>query len=80
MTLLGAIGLESLNLRVDLGRKELVPTGPVPAAVIGRAWRAALFASAAPALLPSIYKCARSGSERIRHDAIRAEIREDIVS
>ena len=32
MTLLGAIGLESLNLRVDLGRKELVPAGPVPAA------------------------------------------------
>lgn len=34
MTLLGAIGLESLNLRVDLGRKELVPAGPVPAAAI----------------------------------------------
>ena len=32
MTLLGAIGLESLNLRVDLGSKELVPAGPVPAA------------------------------------------------
>jgi len=29
MTLLGP---ESLNLRVDLGRKELVPAGPVPAA------------------------------------------------
>ena len=36
MTLLGAIGLESLNLRVDLGRKELVPAGPVPAAGCGR--------------------------------------------
>lgn len=36
MTLLGAIGLESLNLRVDLGRKELVPAGPVPAAAFGR--------------------------------------------
>jgi predicted aspartyl protease len=36
MTLLGAIGLESLNLRVDLGRKELVPAGPVPAATGGR--------------------------------------------
>jgi predicted aspartyl protease len=35
MTLLGAIGLESLNLRVDLGRKELVPAGPVPAAFGG---------------------------------------------
>ena len=34
MTLLGAIGLESLNLRVDLGRKELVPAGPVPAAFV----------------------------------------------
>jgi predicted aspartyl protease len=33
MILLGAHGLEGLNLRVDLGRKELVPAGPVPAAV-----------------------------------------------
>ena len=41
MTLLGAIGLESLNLRVDLGRKELVPAGPVPAAMIGCSGRAA---------------------------------------
>jgi hypothetical protein len=32
LTLLGAFGLEGLNLRVDLGRKELVPAGPVPAA------------------------------------------------
>jgi predicted aspartyl protease len=32
LTLLGAHGLEGLNLCVDLGRKELVPTGPVPAA------------------------------------------------
>lgn len=32
MVLLGAHGLEGLNLRVDLGRKELVPAGPVPAA------------------------------------------------
>ena len=32
MTLLGAIGLEGLNLRVDLARRELVPAGPVPAA------------------------------------------------
>jgi predicted aspartyl protease len=31
MTLLGAHGLESLNLRVDLSRKELVPAGPAPA-------------------------------------------------
>jgi hypothetical protein len=31
--LLGAIGLKSLNLRIDLGRKELVPAGPVPVAV-----------------------------------------------
>jgi predicted aspartyl protease len=31
MVLLGAVGLESLNLRVDRGRKELVPAGPVPA-------------------------------------------------
>ena len=41
MTLLGAIGLESLNLRVDLGRKELVPAGPVPAAALGRPAHAA---------------------------------------
>ncbi len=33
MILLGAHGLEGLNLRVDLARKELVPAGPVPAAV-----------------------------------------------
>lgn len=32
MTLLGAFGLEGLNLRVDRGRRELVPAGPVPAA------------------------------------------------
>ena len=32
MVLLGAHGLEGLNLRVDLGRKELVPAGPVSAA------------------------------------------------
>ena len=32
MTLLGAVGLDSLNLRVDLDRKELVPAGPVPVA------------------------------------------------
>ena len=34
MVQLGAHGLEGLNLRVDLGRKELVPAGPVPAAVV----------------------------------------------
>jgi predicted aspartyl protease len=32
MILLGAHGLEGLNLRVDLARKELVPAGPVPVA------------------------------------------------
>jgi predicted aspartyl protease len=32
MVLLGAFGLEGLNLRVDLARRELVPAGPVPAA------------------------------------------------
>ena len=32
MVLLGAVGLESLNLRIDLGRKELVLAGPVPVA------------------------------------------------
>ncbi|MES2178626.1 MAG: hypothetical protein V4550_12275 [Gemmatimonadota bacterium] len=31
-TLLGAHGLEGLNLRVDLGRRELIPAGPMPAA------------------------------------------------
>ena len=34
MVLLGAFGLEGLNLRVDLGRKELVPAGPLPAAAL----------------------------------------------
>jgi predicted aspartyl protease len=32
MILLGAHGLEGLNLRVDLARKQLAPAGPVPAA------------------------------------------------
>ena len=35
MVLLGAHGLEGLNLRVDLARKELIPAGPVPAARVG---------------------------------------------
>jgi predicted aspartyl protease len=33
MVLLGAHGLEGMNLRVDLGRRELVPAGPLPAAL-----------------------------------------------
>jgi predicted aspartyl protease len=33
MVLLGAHGLEGMNLRIDLVKKELVPAGPVPAAV-----------------------------------------------
>ena len=32
MTRLGAIGLEGMNLRVDLARRELIPAGPVPVA------------------------------------------------
>ena len=32
MTLLGAMGLEGMNLRVDLVRRALVPAGPVPVA------------------------------------------------
>jgi len=32
MVLLGAIGLEGMNLRVDLVRRELAPAGPVPVA------------------------------------------------
>jgi predicted aspartyl protease len=32
MLLLGATGLESLNLRVDLMLKELIPAGPIPVA------------------------------------------------
>lgn len=32
MILLGAHGLEGMNLRADLVRRELVPSGPVPAA------------------------------------------------
>ena len=32
MILLGAHGLEGMNLRVDLVRRELVPAGPIPAA------------------------------------------------
>lgn len=33
MILLGAHGLEGMNLRVDLIRRELISSGPVPAAV-----------------------------------------------
>ena len=33
LVLLGAHGLEGLNLRVDLVTKKLVPAGPVPAAM-----------------------------------------------
>ena len=32
MVRLGAHGLEGLNLRVDLSRRELIPAGPMPAA------------------------------------------------
>jgi hypothetical protein len=34
--LLGAHGLEGLDLPVDLGRKELVPARPVPAAAVAQ--------------------------------------------
>jgi predicted aspartyl protease len=34
MVLLGAHGLEGLNLRVDLVRRQLMPAGPVPAAAV----------------------------------------------
>lgn len=34
LILLGAHGLEGMNLRVDLARRELVPAGPVPAALL----------------------------------------------
>jgi len=37
MVFLGAIGLEGLNLRIDLSRKELIPAGPLPAAAIAAA-------------------------------------------
>jgi len=36
MVLLGAHGLEGLNLRVDLTGKELIPAGPLPAAFAAR--------------------------------------------
>ena len=32
MSLLGAHGLEGMNLRVDFVRRELIPAGPVPVA------------------------------------------------
>lgn len=34
LTLLGCRALEGLNLRIDVIRKELVPAGPVPAALV----------------------------------------------
>jgi predicted aspartyl protease len=36
IVMLGAIALDGLNLRVDGGRRELVPAGPVPVASHGR--------------------------------------------
>ena len=42
--------LEGLNLRVDVGRKELVPAGPVPAAGAGVGGWSTL---SGPALPPS---------------------------
>jgi predicted aspartyl protease len=48
LVLLGAHGLEGLNLRVDLGRKKLVPAGPVPAAVSKALHDVATFSAAAP--------------------------------
>ena len=36
MVLLGAHGMEGLNLRVDLSRRELIPAGPMP--VAAAAW------------------------------------------
>jgi predicted aspartyl protease len=37
MVLLGAHGLEALNLRIDLNRKELIPAGPAPVAAAAAA-------------------------------------------
>jgi predicted aspartyl protease len=37
MVLLGALALEGLNLRVDMVRRELVPAGPVPVALVNAA-------------------------------------------
>jgi predicted aspartyl protease len=37
MTLLGCRALEGLNLRIDVVTKELVPAGPIPAALLTRA-------------------------------------------
>jgi predicted aspartyl protease len=37
MVLLGAHGLEGLNVRIDLTRKELIPAGPVPVAAFAMA-------------------------------------------
>jgi hypothetical protein len=46
MMLLGAHGLEGLNLRVDLARKALVPAGPVPAALVASRRRTFPFGAA----------------------------------
>jgi predicted aspartyl protease len=37
MSLLGAHGLEGMNLRIDLVRRELIPAGPVPVASLSYA-------------------------------------------
>lgn len=45
MVLLGAHGLEGLNLRVDLSRRELIPAGPMP--VAAAAWTSCFSQAAA---------------------------------
>jgi predicted aspartyl protease len=53
MVLLGAHGLEGLNVRVDLLRRALVPAGPLPAAT-ARARDGAAAAFLAPVLAPFV--------------------------
>ena len=52
LILLGARSLDGLNLRIDLGRRTLVPGGPVPAAVIGLTGHACESLQPPPARLP----------------------------
>jgi predicted aspartyl protease len=55
MLLLGAHGLEALNLRIDLNRKELIPAGPAPVAAMATPSEGHMFAT---------FGIARSGIDR----------------
>jgi len=77
LVVLGAHGLEGLNLRVDLVRKELVPAGPVPAAT-GRV--AAWFAVGRVANRASRHYTRNEACPTFAFRALRAKSRRRIIA